>query len=93
MFFIIKDMITKARNKESILFQQKQAKRLDFSNISLCVYDKHKVLINDIFLNPNINSFVSYNDKQLHSWNPENKEIISSIIFNDTEQPKNKQVS
>lgn len=51
------------------------------------------MLINDIFLNPNINSFVSYNDKQLHSWNPETKEIISSIIFQDTEQPKSHQVS
>lgn len=50
----MKDLMTRAKNKESILFQQKQAKRLEFSNTSLCIYDKHKVLINDVFLNPNI---------------------------------------
>lgn len=56
---------------------------MEFSNISLCLYGGHKSLINDIFLNPNINTFVSYDDKYLHSWNPANKKLISSVNFTD----------
>ncbi len=43
------------------------------------------MLINDIFLNKNINTFVSFNDKSLHSWNPETMELVSHINFNDAE--------
>ena len=72
----MRDLLSKARDKEDSIFTQGLSKRLEFSNMSLCVYDRHKILINDIFLNQNINTFISYNDKSLHSWNPENMEVI-----------------
>ena len=66
----MRDLLTKARDKRSTLFTQGKSKRLEFSNLSLALYDRHKVHIKDIFLNTNTNNFVSYNDKSLHSWNP-----------------------
>lgn len=50
----MRDLISKAKDNKSSLFTQGLQRRLEFSNLSLCVYDRHKVLINDIFLNPNI---------------------------------------
>ena len=50
----MRDLISKAKDNKSSLFMQGLQRRLEFSNLSLCVYDRHKVLINDIFLNPNI---------------------------------------
>lgn len=84
----MRDLLSKARDERSTLFTQGKSKRLEFSNLSLAVYDKHKILINDIFLNTNINTFVSYNDKSLHSWNPETRELISEINFNDADSAK-----
>lgn len=89
----MRDLLSKAKatyannvGEDSCLFTDVgNSKRLEFSNMSLCVYEKHKNLINDIFLNKNINTFVSYNDKSLHSWNPESMELISHINFNDAE--------
>jgi hypothetical protein len=51
---LMKDLMTKARDGDSFIFEQKKSKRLEFSNQSLCVYDRHKITINDIFLNTNI---------------------------------------
>ena len=82
----MRDLLSKAKQNTSSLFTDVgSTKRLEFSSGSLCVYDKHKILINDIFLNENINTFISYNDKSLHSWNPETMELISHINFNDAE--------
>ena len=82
----MRDLLSKAKQNTSSLFTEVgSTKRLEFSSGSLCVYDKHKILINDIFLNENINTFISYNDKSLHSWNPETMELISHINFNDAE--------
>ena len=82
----MRDLLSKAKQNNSSMFTDVgTSKRLEFSNLSLCVYDKHKILINDIFLNENINTFISYNDKSLHSWNPDTMELISHINFNDAE--------
>jgi len=48
------DLLRKAREGSSSLFTQSMSKRIEFSTLSLCVYDRHRILINDIFLNPNI---------------------------------------
>lgn len=53
------NVYSKARdcaNEERIpaIFSQGKSKRLEFSNISLCLYGGHKSLINDIFLNTSI---------------------------------------
>jgi hypothetical protein len=82
----MRDLLSKAKqNKSSIFTEVGESKRLEFSSNSICVYDKHKILINHIFLNENINTFISYNDKSLHSWNPETMELISHINFNEAE--------
>ena len=89
----MRDLLSRAKatyaknvGEDSCLFTDVgNSKRLEFSNMSLRVYDKHKNLINDIFLNQNINTFVSYNDKSLHSWSPESMELISHVNFNDAE--------
>ena len=77
----MRELLSRARDKESSIFTQGLSKRLEFSNLSLRVYDRHRILINDIFLNENINTFISYNDKSLHSWNPETMEVIRQINF------------
>ena len=76
----MRELLSRARDNTSI-FTQGLSKRLEFSNLSLRVYDRHRILINDIFLNQNINTFISYNDKSLHSWNPETMEVIRQINF------------
>lgn len=77
----MRELLSRARDKEASIFTQGLSKRLEFSNLSLRVYDRHRILINDIFLNQNINTFISYNDKSLHSWNPETMEVIRQINF------------
>lgn len=36
---------------------------------------------------------MSFNEKQLHSWDPESLKIVNQVTFNDSEQPKSKQVT
>lgn len=90
---LMRDLLSKAKatyarfkGDDSCLFTDVgHSKRLEFSNQFVCMYDKHKNLVSDIFLNKNINTFVSYNDKSLNSWNPETIENICSQNFLDPE--------
>lgn len=50
----MRDLLSKARAGEPSIFTQgKNSKRLEFSNLSLGVYDKHNAPAYDIFFNRN----------------------------------------
>ena len=50
---LLRELLSKAREGRPAIFSQNRAKRLEFSNISLCLYGGHKSMINDIFFNDN----------------------------------------
>jgi len=50
----MRDLLSKANAGDCPLFMQGMSKRLEFSQMSLCVYEGHKSLISNIFLNSNI---------------------------------------
>lgn len=87
----MRDLLSKARatyasnqGDDSNLFTDTgRTKKLEFSNTHLCTYDRHKNLVNDIFLNKNINTFVSYNDKGLNSWTHDPLENVCQHNFLD----------
>ena len=50
----------------------------------MCNYSGHiGANVKNIFHNPNIRSYVSYNDKQLHIWKDDNAELVNSMNFFD----------
>ena len=65
---------------------RKLNKKLDFGHVHSCSYLMHTSQVKDIFWNSNINCFASYDEKNLHVWDPSNGRQISTVNFFDTAQ-------
>lgn len=59
-------------------------KRLDFGYITAASYNKHTIQVKSIFWNPNINAFVSYDEKNIHIWEKDTGRQLFNVNFFDT---------
>ena len=70
---------------ESKIFKERMPKTLEFGQELTTSYNRHTAggQVKDIFLNKNIRSFVSYNEKQLHVWRASNGQQVQTVNFHD----------
>jgi len=67
-------------------YRQKFSRTVEFGHEVIVTYAKQAgTEVKEVLYNKNIQSFISYNDKQIHVWRKENGETVSAInLFDET---------
>ncbi|CAI2378793.1 unnamed protein product [Moneuplotes crassus] len=72
------------RKKDEIINKTKLTQRLEFGHTQISQYVSHSSQVKGVIWNPNLNCFASYDEKNLHLWDPENSTTVFSANFFDT---------
>ncbi|CAI2378645.1 unnamed protein product [Moneuplotes crassus] len=72
------------RRKDELIGKTKLTQRLEFGHSQISQYLGHSTQVKGIIWNPNLNCFASYDEKNLHLWDPTNTNTIFSVNFFDT---------
>lgn len=77
----LRNMMSK---KTTTIGTGKLNKKLEFGHVHSWSYNMHSAPIKEVFWNPNVNCFASYDEKNLHVWDSSNGRMIWSVNFFDT---------
>lgn len=85
----MRNLLSKSNRQNNI--KNKREKQINFSHTHVCTYSQHLIPAQSIFHNENTDTFISYNEKSLHSWSPNGGENLYTVNF--AEATASKQIS